>query len=285
MTKPVNLSTKIFLDSGDPQETKRALDTLGFLDGQTTNPTLVSKNPHITELKENGALTEETIWNEYRNVASEIHAVIPEGSISVEVYADDQTDYESMLEKGRELSRWFDGIFVKLPVTSVGLRVAETLVKEGVNINMTLCFSQEQAAAVHAATRGARRGQVYVSPFIGRLDDTGVRGLDLVENIVRMYGEWGSHVLVLGASIRNLEHLFGCFERKVDIVTVPIAMIEAWKAHGIENPLGEQAPSILTSIPFVVLEEKDFTAYDINHPLTDAGIGKFSSDWKNLFSK
>ena len=186
MNRPEYLKTQIFLDSGNPEETKKIKEMLGFLDGQTTNPSLVAKNPHIQELKAKGELTDATIWEKYKEVADEIHAVIPLGAISVEVYADDTTSEEAMLEQGRSLSKWFPGIFVKLPCTKIGLSVAKVFVAEGININITLCFSQEQAAAVHMATLGAKHGQVYVSPFIGRLDDIDIEGSDLIKNILKM---------------------------------------------------------------------------------------------------
>lgn len=283
--KPEFLHTDIFLDSGNPDETREVVSLLGFLDGQTTNPSLVAKNPLILELKKQGALNETVIWEKYQLVANEIREIIPEGSISVEVFADMATDYETMLEKGRELARWFPGIYVKLPITQVGLRVAETLVSEDINVNMTLCFSQEQAAAVHMATKNARKGQVFVSPFIGRLDDIGIHGLDLIKNIVTMYKAWNSHVKILGASIRTLDHLFGCINLGADIVTIPKPIIELWVAHGLTNdPMSyvfetsEHQP-----IDYKNLELQDWNLYDSDHVLTTQGIEKFASDWKGLF--
>ena len=201
--KPLFITSKIFLDSGDPNETRHALADLGFLDGQTTNPSLVAKNPHIIDLKNSGSLNDQTIWEKYKQVADEIHSIIPHGSISAEVFSDGSTTTDEMISKGRELASWFPGIFVKLPTTTHGLAAARVLSSEGINVNMTLCFTQEQAAAVHAATLGAARGSVYVSPFIGRLDDIGMHGLDLIKNIVLMYQLWNSHVMVLSASIRS----------------------------------------------------------------------------------
>lgn len=287
MTRPEYLKTQIFLDSGNPTETKQAVELLGYLDGQTTNPSLVAKNPHISEMKDKGLLQGESIWQEYRTVAEQIHEILPNGSISVEVYADVTTSYEDMLEQGRKLATWFPGIFVKLPTTQIGLSVAHVLVAENINVNMTLCFSQDQAAAVHMATRGAKRGQVYISPFIGRLDDIGLEGRNIIGNILRMYRQWGSHVMVLGASIRSLDHLFYCFQNETDIITAPLSILQSWAVYGLEkDPKDyELLTSDKTHIAYKDLHEQDWTLYDIHHDLTEKGIEKFSTDWKNLFSK
>lgn len=287
MQKPDYLKTNIFLDSGNPEETKQIHSLLGFLDGQTTNPSLVAGNPHIQKLKENKELTEETIWVNYKEIVLDIHKIIPEGSISAEVYADKDTSVEEMLQKGRELATWFPGIYVKLPITKSGLEVAHIFAKEGININMTLCFLQEQAAAVHMATIGAKRGQVFISPFIGRLDDIGIEGLDIVKNISQMYKEWNSHVMVLGASIRNLDHLFGCMKLEADIITSPMNVLSMWaKEYGVEKDIANFVfqSSSKTPILYKNLEQKNWQEYNIQHDLTDKGLAKFSSDWKNLFS-
>jgi transaldolase len=286
MTKPSFLNTMIFLDSGNPDETRLALAMLGFLDGQTTNPSLVAKNPHVLELQKSSHFTSETIWEEYKKVALEVKNVIPKGFISVEVYADGETGYDAMLAKAHELASWFPGIFVKLPATKVGLQVANILVKEGICVNITLCFSQEQAAAVHAATKGARKGQVYISPFIGRLDDIGINGLDLIENIVRMYRAWESHVMVLSASIRTLDHIIGSIQKGTDIITIPLPIIEQWKQSEEfeKDPMVYVLPaSNLKPITYKDLKEGLVESYDLHHELTDKGIEKFSSDWKKLF--
>ncbi len=282
--KPAYLTSKIFLDSGDPAETREALRALGFLDGQTTNPSLIAKNPHISELKASGALTDALVWDAYRSIAEQIHETIPNGSVSAEVYADMATPADEMITKGRELAAWFPGIFVKLPITRAGLEAAEVLSGEGININMTLCFTQEQAAAVHAATRNAR-GQVYVSPFIGRLDDRGEHGIDVVKNIIMMYRAWGSRVQVLAASIRGLEHLFASMIAGADIITAPIAVLQDWShQYGIQKDpsLYPFSVSDKKAIPFRELPDQDWVLYDIDHELTRKGIEKFATDWKSL---
>lgn len=279
--------TKIFLDSGDPHETRQVLATLGFLDGQTTNPSLVSKNPHILELKKQGLLDPDRVWEKYKTIAEEIHTILPQGAISVEVDATEQTTYEAMLDRAHELAQWFPGVYVKLPITHVGLQVVQTLVSENINVNMTLCFSQEQAAAVHMATIGAREGQVFISPFIGRLDDQHYHGIDLIKNIVRMYMSWDSHVHILGASIRTLDHLFGCITAGAHIVTVPKAVVDLWDSYGIENSPQQYMLSqeISNSHPILYkdLSQQDWVLYPIDHELTKKGLEKFASDWESLF--
>lgn len=280
------LTTKVFLDSGNPAETKEAKDLLGFLDGQTTNPSLVAKNPHIQELKSTGSLDEGLIWGEYKKVALAIHEILPNGSISVEVFADEHTNHDEMIEKGLELAQWFPGIYVKLPTTHEGLIAARQLVSQGINVNMTLCFSQEQAAAVHEATLGAAQGQVYVSPFIGRLDDIGLHGIDLIRNILMMYRSWESHVQVLGASIRTLEHLFECLKAGIDIVTIPTSVAKLWAAYGIDKNPADYPTEISDKSPIVYIDlpKQDWILYNVKHELTDKGIEKFAADWNALFT-
>lgn len=281
------ITSQIFLDSGDPHEASQTIQLLGFLDGQTTNPSLIAKNPHIQELRDNGQLDNATIWEKYKIIANHIHEIIPGGAISVEVDATLATDYDSMLTRARELATWFSGVYVKLPITKTGLQVAQTLVQENINVNMTLCFSQDQAAAVHNATKGARNGQVFISPFIGRLDDQRMRGIDLIKNIVRMYSVWDSHVHVLGASIRNLDHLFGCILAGAHCVTIPYSVAVLWDAYGITNDMthymDHQEINSLGPIVYKDLSEQDWITYDIEHSLTQKGLEKFSSDWEQLF--
>ena len=281
-----NINAKIFLDSGNPAETKEAKEVLGFLDGQTTNPSLVAKNPDIQQLKSQGSLNDSVIWDEYKKVALAIHEILPNGSISAEVFADHDTSHDEMVAKGFELNNWFPGIFVKLPITHEGLIAARQLVADGINVNMTLCFSQEQAAAVHEATVGAQSGQVYVSPFIGRLDDIGYHGIDLIKNILMMYQSWQSHVMVLGASIRGLEHLFECFNAGIDIVTVPLSVIKLWSAYGIDKNPQDYILEISEkrSISYIDMPKQDWVLYNIKHELTDKGLEKFVQDWKDLFT-
>ena len=120
-----------------------------------------------------------------------------------------------MLAQGEEMFSWIPNAYIKYPCTHEGLRAAQMSVQESIRVNMTLCFSQEQAAAVYAATKGSKE-PVYVSPFVGRLDDRGEDGMDLVKNIKKMYERSDGHVHVLAASIRNIDHLalFVCSGRR-----------------------------------------------------------------------
>ena len=193
--KPIGLKTKIFLDGGDPNETKQIVDLLSFLDGQTTNPTLISKNPKIQDLLKTGEkLTRNQLLDLYKDVVQEISQVIPAGSISTQVYSDFETTAEEMLEQGKKMYKWIPNGRIKYPTTIEGLKAAEESVKLGMRINMTLVFSQQQAAAIYSATRGATLGQVIISPFIGRLDDIGENGMSLIGNILRMFDRSDQHV-------------------------------------------------------------------------------------------
>ena len=120
------------------------------------------------------------------------------------------TTAEEMLAQGEEMFSWIPNAYVKYPCTREGLRAAEMSVQREIRVNMTLCFSQDQAAAVYAATRGSKE-PVYVSPFIGRLDDRRQNGMDVVKNIKTMYKDGDGHVHVLAASIRNIDHLLASF--------------------------------------------------------------------------
>ena len=284
--RPNNLKTRIFLDGGDAGETREIIGLLGFLDGQTTNPTLISKNPEARRRLERGEkFSAGEILDFYRTVVLTISGLIPEGSVSVEVYADAGSTTETMLRQGKEMYSWVRNAHVKFPTSREGLKAAERAVGEGMRVNMTLCFSQEQAAAVHAATRGARKGQVYVSPFIGRLDDRGENGMDVIANIIRMYEKGDGHVEVLTASVRSLDHLLYALKLGSDIITAPFDILKAWGERGLTIP-GEEYrydAKELKPIPYRELDlGNSWQDYDIRHDLTDKGMGKFSTDWNAL---
>ena len=150
---------------------------------------------------------------------------------------------------------------------------------------MTLCFSQAQAAAVYAATRGARKGQVFVSPFIGRLDDRGENGMDLIANIIRMYAKGDGHVEVLTASVRKVDHLLYAMKLGSDIITSPFDVLEEWGKKGLPLPGPDYSydPGSLRPIPYEEIDlTKDWREYDIRHDLTDKGMERFSQDWNSL---
>jgi transaldolase len=284
--RPDELKTRIFLDGGDPIETLEIKTLLGFLDGQTTNPTLVGRNPQARKRLEQGLqYTEKELLDFYRLVVNTIADTIPQGSVSVEVYADSVTTAEEMLRQGREMFSWIPNAQVKFPTSREGLRAAEQAVKEGLRVNMTLCFSESQAAAVYAATRGAARGRVYVSPFVGRLDDKGVNGMDVVANILALYKLGDGHVEVLTASVRNLDHLMYALKLGSDIITAPYEVLKAWGEKGMPLPAVDYryAPKGLAPVPYEELTlDRQWQEYDIRHELTDKGMEKFSSDWKSL---
>jgi transaldolase len=285
--RPANLQTKIFLDGGDPGETKEAIRLLGFLDGQTTNPTLIAKNPSAQKrLAEGRRFQKEEILDFYRNVVSELSELIPQGSVSVEVYADPQTTADEMLAQGKEMFGWIPNAHVKFPITTNGLRATEAAIREGLRVNLTLCFSLEQAAAVYAATRGAARGRVFVSPFIGRLDDIGQNGMDLVANIVKLYESGDGHVEALAASVRTIEHLEAALALRADIITAPLAVLAAWHERGLPVPGAtfRYQPN-LAPIPYRDLDlNRDWREFDISHPLTDKGVARFAADWNALIA-
>ncbi|MBI5135038.1 transaldolase [Candidatus Uhrbacteria bacterium] len=285
--RPANLNTRIFLDGGDPQETRSIKDRLGFLDGQTTNPTLISKNPEAKHHLESGKkFSKREVFEFYQTTVREISGLIPDGSVSVEVYADAQTTAEEMLMQGREMFGWIPNAHVKYPCTREGLTAAEQSVKEGMRVNLTLVFSQQQAAAVYAATKGAKEGQVFLSPFIGRLDDRGECGLDLLANIIRMYTEGDGHVQVLTASVRTLDHLMAAIGLSSDIATVPGSILTQWADAGSSTSArGPYDCGSLTPIDFEALSlAQPWQSFDLRHSLTDVGIQKFSSDWNQLIA-
>lgn len=282
----VRSRTKIFLDSGDPQDTREMLALLGFLDGQTTNPSLVARHPAARERRERGtAFTRGEIMEFYRGVARDVSAEIPVGSVSLEVYADEQTTAAEMMRQAHEMYGWIPNAHIKFPITAQGLAAAEEAVREGIRVNMTLCFSQEQAAAVYAATRGAKKGQVFVSPFIGRLDDQGENGIDLVENIIRMYAGGDGHVEALAASIRTLDHFLSALRLGADIITAPAKVLRAWANAGRPVPPEEWRyhPAGLVAIPYKEIDlSADWRQHEIGNDLTRRGIAQFSDDWNAL---
>ena len=284
--KPASLKTRIFLDGGNQEETRKLIKLLGFLDGQTTNPTLISKNPEARSRLDKGEkFSSEEILNFYRSVVTTVSGLIPQGSVSVEVYADAATTAESMLRQGKEMYSWIPNAHVKFPTSREGLKAAERAVGEGMRVNMTLCFSQEQAAAVYAATKGARKGQVYVSPFIGRLDDRGENGMDVIANIIRMYRDGDGHVDVLTASVRSLDHLLFALRLGSDIITAPYEVLKAWGTQGMPIPGPEFTYDAkgLRPIPYRMIDlAKKWQDYDIRHELTDKGMERFSLDWNAL---
>ena len=151
---------------------------------------------------------------------------------------------------------------------------------------MTLCFSQQQAAAVSAATKGTKQ-PAYVSPFVGRLDDIGQNGMDVVKNIKQMFLKGDGHVLVLAASIRSLEHLLYCFALETELVTVPAKILELWASKNFPMPDKQfQYKSSGKPIPYEELDlERPWETFDIQHELTRKGIEKFAADYRATLSR
>lgn len=284
--RPMNLKTRIFLDGGNPEETKTLINLMGFLDGQTTNPTLISKNPEARRrLEQGGKFSPDEIFTFYRQVVREISGLIPQGSISIEVYADPATTAEQMLKQGEEMFSWIPNAHIKFPTSKEGLKAAEQAVRKGLRVNLTLCFSQEQAAAVYAATRGAKKGEAFVSPFIGRLDDRGENGMDLITNIIRMYRQGDGHVEVLTASVRTIDQLLYALNLGSDIITAPFEILKQWGERDL--PLPDDAycyqTKDLKQIPYQEIDlNKNWPEYNLAHDLTIKGMEKFSADWNAL---
>lgn len=211
---------KFFIDTANIEEIRKT-NELGLLDGVTTNPSLVAKE-----------------GREFKEVIREICSIV-DGPVNAEVVS---TDTDGMLKEARDLVKLADNIVVKIPLISEGLRAVKMLSNEGIKTNVTLCFSPIQALMA------AKAGAAYISPFIGRLDDISQRGMDLVEQIVTIYDNYGYDTEVLVASIRNPVHVLEAAMVGADIAT----------------------------IPFKVMDQL------ISHPLTDIGLEKFLADWKKM---
>lgn len=287
--RPNNLKTKIFLDGGDPEETKQIIKSLGFLDGQTTNPTLVAKNPEIAERLKNGdKFTMGELLKFYKELVNTISNLIPTGSVSIEVFADDKTTAEEMLTMGKDMYTWVPNAHIKYPTNTAGLDAAEKTIQMGARVNMTLCFSQQQAAAVYAATKMDKYEETlpgykntFVSPFVGRLDDKGQNGMGFIKNVIEMYKNSDHHVEVLTASVRNLNHFLYALALESDIITAPFNVLKDWADGGMKMPDNDFVydQGELKNVTYEELDlNKDWKEFDIKHELTDVGIERFAAD-------
>lgn len=211
---------KFFIDTANIQEIKEA-SSLGLIDGVTTNPTLVAKE---------GRPFEELI--------KEICDIV-DGPVSVEAVS---TEAEGMIPEARELAKIHKNVVVKIPLTTEGLKATKVLSSEGIKVNMTLVFSPVQALMA------AKAGAAYVSPFVGRLDDVSHLGMDLVDQILTIYENYGFETEVIVASIRNPLHVLDAALMGADIATIPFKVIEQLAKH----------------------------------PLTDVGIDRFLKDWEKV---
>lgn len=285
--------TKILVDGGDPEETLRIKQLIGFMDGQTTNPSLIAKNPEVHQRVASGhPLTSQEETDEYRKIVQKISPLVGDAGVSIEVFADLNTTAEQMLNQGLEMFSWIPNAYIKYPCTHEGLRAAQMSVQKAVRVNMTLCFSQEQAAAVYAATLGAK-SPVYVSPFIGRLDDRGENGMDVVRNIKKMYQKGDGHVHVLAASIRHLEHLLASFSLRAELATVPAKVLNEWSLEGLSLPKEDflykamdPAGKPLKPIAYKEIDlHAPWQSFKIDHDLTTQGIRKFVADYESTIRR
>ncbi len=280
-------NTAVYIDGGDPQETKQADELLkahGFsgLDGQTTNPSLIAKNL-AKKQGEGNKITTEQAFAEYKRIVTEMRSSIP-GPVSIQVIGNPETlTAEEMLSQARDRLQWIPGAVIKFPCTSEGLKAVETFCQEG-PVNITLVFSQEQAAAVYAATK-YHNHECYVSPFVGRLDDRNENGMDIVANIVEMYKMGDGHVNVLAASTRSLKHLHYALWLKSNVMTIPYKLFSEWEKDNFSTPGQDFLYDVpgLTEIPYrEITLDKNWNEYDIHHDLTDAGLKKFWEDWSGV---
>lgn len=211
---------QFFIDTANLDEIREAYD-MGVLDGVTTNPSLMAKE---------GITGTDNIRKHYKAICD-----IVDDNVSAEVIA---TDYEGMLKEGRELADIDDKIVVKVPMIKEGIKAIKQFTAEGIRTNCTLVFSAGQALLA------AKAGASYVSPFIGRLDDISTDGLSLIEEIIRIYDNYGYETEVLAASVRHTMHVLECANMGADVVTCPL--------------------KVITQL--------------LNHPLTDSGLAQFLAD-------
>src|SRR5688572_2862270 len=198
---------KLFIDSGNLKEIE-ALVPLGIIDGITTNPSLLAKEP-----------------GDYREILKKICTIV-KGPTSAEVVA---TDYEGMIREGRDLASIDPHIVVKVPFTRDGVRACKTLSSEGKKVNVTLCFSPSQALIA------AKVGATYISPFVGRLDDISTSGMQLISQIVEIYQNYGFKTEVLVASVRHPIHVIEAARLGADVVTCPTTVYEAMFKHPLTD--------------------------------------------------
>ncbi len=208
---------KFFIDTANPDEIKRAYE-MGVIDGVTTNPTLISKEK-----------------KDFESLIEEICKIIKGLPISLEVLS---LNSEGMIEEARRLSKMGENIVVKIPMTTEGLKAIKALVSEGIKTNTTLVFSPTQALLA------AKAGTTYVSPFIGRLDDIAQTGMELIDQIVTIFTNYGFESQVIVSSIRHPIHVLEAALIGADVATIPYKVIEQLVKHpltdiGIERFLAE----------------------------------------------
>jgi transaldolase len=209
---------KLFIDTGNIADIQKLAD-IGIIDGVTTNPTLLAKEP-----------------GDYRDNLRKICEIV-QGPVSGEVTA---TDFAGMMREGRDIAKIHQFMVVKVPLTRDGIKACKALASEKIRVNVTLCFSAAQALLA------AKAGASFISPFVGRLDDVGTNGLELVHEIIDIYSHYDFHTEVLVASCRHPIHVIEAARMGADIATCPPGVIDQM----------------------------------FNHPLTNVGLEKFLKDWE-----
>jgi transaldolase len=232
--------------------------------------------------------TSQDVQRGYQAIAS-----YTDGALSIEVYADWNTSPQDMLKQANEMRNWSKNVYIKFPTIPEGLKAANEFTRTGGHVNMTLVFDQPQAAAVYSATR-LTQGTAFVSPFVGRWDDRGYYGLDIIRNIRQMYDEFDSvrkvsscHVEILAASIRRLDQMHGAIALGADIITAPLSALQAWVDAGSDrSPSPPTRPSNLQPIEYQELNcEEDYSLYSIDRSesgLLYQGLAKFVKDWQSV---
>jgi transaldolase len=267
--------TKIYLDSSNPEDTSEALKILGFLDGQTTNPSLFAK-------VNSNKYSETEVWKAYKTCVQSIHELIPEGSVSAEIYADTSSTVNQMLIQSERIQEFGEFVHIKIPTCTNGIKTLETLVSQNKKVNMTLGFDQNQAFAIANIAKDTTPGQIYYSSFIGRLFDNGVNGIENLKNIKQMYKELNSPVFILACSFRSLDQFLACMALEVDIVTVSLDILKEWQKHNFTIPALSSFHFDGVKTNFIPIEELDSTKVD--NPLSLAGIHKFATDWNSIIA-
>ncbi|MDO8639804.1 MAG: transaldolase family protein [bacterium] len=295
--------TKFLLDSGDPNEyreiSKIAKDSGSEIWGATTNPSLIAKK--LAGQK----ITPEKAYKLQKEIVMEIIEIVP-GAVSAEVYADTNTTAEEMTEQGIEITKWHPRVVVKIPTTLEGFKARTALRKEKVITNNTLVFSQEQIFAICLHEKICRKSfglidppaggwPPFISPFVGRLDDIGQNGMDLVKNGIRIKKLITDKNLawMLEASVRKQRHIKEGIDVETELITAPAVSYREWFE---KQEIKEEAKNELKPIDFwqppqeligIDTTDKFMSAIvsgklNINHDLTDKGIARFVEDWKAI---
>lgn len=302
------MQIKFLLDSGDPGEYREIAELFkkrgSELWGATTNPTLIAKKLANKKVNKKEAVELQ------KEIVLEIVNIVP-GAVSAEVYADKNTKASEMIEQGKEIRKYHERVVVKIPTTLEGFKARTELRKEGVPINNTLVFSQEQIFAIclheqiiqktyrpFANPELLEGWPPFISPFVGRLDDKGIDGMNLVEHgmrIKKMFeGVSNGTPWMLEASVRNAEHIKRGIKAGVELLTAPAKVYHEWFSAGaiVNHPKGVNTkgvninPKDLFAIKSIdeFMQAIESGKLNIQHELTDVGIERFAADWKAIIS-